>query len=87
MIKSYRSRETVEALLWTGRNKEELEDFVGSDNIHWNLFTNPNKLPVPDINLDYLQGINIEQNSYIVRIDDKFKYLTKDEFEEQYEEE
>lgn len=87
MIKSYRSKETVEALFWTGKNKEELEDFVGSDNIHWTLFTNPNKLPVPDINLDFLQGIIIEQNSYIVKEGDGFHYYTKDKFEEEFEEE
>ena len=47
MIKTYRIKETVQALLWTGKNKEELEIFVGEENLEWTLSTI--KPPIPEI--------------------------------------
>ena len=82
MVRSYRLRETVEALNWTGKNKEELEEFVGSENVVWKLFTN--KPPVPTIN--FAIGPEVELGSYIVKQKDNlFKIYNKDEFEELFE--
>ena len=85
MIKTYRSKKTVQAVLWTGTNKEELEDLVGAENIVWNLKTN--KPPVPDIIKKYIGHPEIEIGMYIVLEDEWFKSYTAEEFIEKYEEE
>lgn len=82
MIRNYRTKDTIEALNWTGKNKDELEDFVGRDNITWKLFTN--KPPVPTIKFSV--GPEIMIGSYIVRQkDDIFKIYDKEEFEALFE--
>ena len=85
MIKTYRSKKTVQAVLWSGSNKEELEDLVGAENIVWNLRTN--KPPVPDIIKKYIGPPVIEIGMYIVSDDEWIKSYTADEFDEMYQEE
>ena len=59
MIKTYRIKETVQALLWTGKNKEELEIFVGEENLEWTLSTI--KPPIPEIIKNNLEdGIQLD---------------------------
>lgn len=84
MIKTYRNKKTFEALLWTGKNKEELEDFVGgADKIVWTLSTT--KSPKPDI-LNNCSSKPIEENNYIAFEDDRFEVYTMEEFENLFEE-
>lgn len=82
MIKTYRNKKTFEAILWTGKNKEELEDFVGgADKIVWTL--NTIKPPRPDI---IGSSFEIKENNYIVNNDGVFEVYTIEEFENLFEE-
>ena len=85
MIKTYRTKETVQALLWTGKNKEELEYFVGEENLEWILSTI--KPPVPEIIKNNLTpNKKIETGVYIIKINDNFETIDADVFQKKYEE-
>lgn len=85
MIKTYRTKETVQALLWTGKNKEELEIFVGEENLEWTLSTI--KPPVPEIIKNNLTpNKKIETGVYIIKINDNFETIDADVFQKKYEE-
>lgn len=85
MIKTYRTKETVQALLWTGKNKEELEIFVGEENLEWTLSTI--KPPVPEIIKNNLTpNKKIEIGVYIIKINDNFETIDADIFQKKYEE-
>ena len=85
MIKTYRTKETVQALLWTGKNKEELELFVGEENLEWTLSTI--KPPVPEIIKNNLTpNKKIETGVYIIKINDNFETIDADVFQKKYEE-
>lgn len=85
MIKTYRTKETVQALLWTGKNKEELEIFVGEENLEWTLSTI--KPPVPEIIKNNLTpNKKIEIGVYIIKINDNFEIIDADNFQKKYEE-
>lgn len=85
MIKTYRIKETVQALLWTGKNKEELEIFVGEENLEWTLSTI--KPPIPEIIKNNLTpNKKIEIGVYIIKINDNFEIMNADDFQKKYEE-
>lgn len=85
MIKTYRIKETVQALLWNGKNKEELEIFVGEENLEWTLSTI--KPPVPEIIKNNLTpNKKIEIGVYIIKINDNFEIIDADNFQKKYEE-
>lgn len=85
MIKSYKIKETFQALLWSGKNKEELEDFVGKENLEWTLSTI--KPPVPEIIKNNLTpNEKIEIGTYILNKDDSFEIIKSDDFLRKYEE-
>lgn len=85
MIKTYRIKETVRALLWTGKNKEELEIFVGEENLEWTLYTI--KPSIPEIIKNNLTpNKKIEIGVYIIKINDNFEIIDADEFQKKYEE-
>lgn len=85
MIKAYRIKETVQALLWTGKNKEELEIFVGEENLEWTLSTI--KPPIPEIIKNNLTpNKKIEIGVYIIKINDNFETIDADDFQKKYEE-
>ena len=85
MIKTYRIKETVQALLWNGKNKEELEEFVGEENLEWTLSTI--KPPVPEIIKNNLTpNKKIEIGVYIIKINDNFETMDADTFQKKYEE-
>lgn len=85
MIKTYRAKETVQALLWTGKNKEELELFVGEENLEWTLSTI--KPPVPEIIKNNLTpNKKIEIGVYIIKINNNFETIDADVFQKKYEE-
>ena len=85
MIKTYRIKETVQALLWNGKNKEELEIFVGEENLEWTLSTI--KPPVPEIIKNNLTpNKKIEIGVYIIKINDNFETIDADIFQKKYEE-
>jgi len=82
MIKTYRSKETIQALLWSGKNKEELEDFVGKENLEWTLSTV--KPPIPDI--IKIPNKKIEIGCFIVKNDEDYEVMDADDFQKKYEE-
>ena len=85
MIKTYRTKETVQALLWTGKNKEELELFVGEENLEWTLSTI--KPPIPEIIKNNLTpNKKIETGVYIIKINNNFETIDADVFQKKYEE-
>ncbi len=85
MIKTYRIKETVQALFWTGKNKEELEIFVGEENLEWTLSTI--KPPIPEIIKNNLTpNKKIEIGVYIIKINDNFEIIDADDFQKKYEE-
>ena len=85
MIKTYRSKETIQALLWSGNNKEELEDFVGEENLEWTLSTI--KPPIPEIAKNNLTpNQKIEIGCFILKEDNNFRTMAADDFEKKYEE-
>ena len=85
MIITYRIKETVQALLWTGKNKEELEIFVGEENLEWTLSTI--KPPIPEIIKNNLTpNKKIEIGVYIIKINDNFEIIDADDFQKKYEE-
>jgi hypothetical protein len=85
MIKTYKIKETFQALLWTGKNKGELEDFVGEEKLEWTLSTI--KPPIPEIVKNNLtQNKKIEIGVYIVKINDNFEIMDVDDFQKKYEE-
>ena len=87
MIGTYREKKTVEAIRWDGENKQELEDFVGKENIEWTFYTN--KYPEPDIKGAY--GDDIELGCYIIMemrpmvTKPVFRIYNKNNFEVEYE--
>lgn len=86
MIKNYRRKETVQALFWTGKNKEEVEDFFGGpQNIIWNLSTT--KLPEPDFLITNYRGPKpLKENGYLVNENETIIYYSIDEFQKFFEE-
>lgn len=85
MIKTYRIKETVQALLWSGKNKEELENFAGEENLEWILSTI--KPPIPEIIKNNLTpNKKIEIGVYIIKINDNFEIMDADDFQKKYEE-
>ena len=85
MIKTYRIKEIVQALLWTGKNKEELEIFVGEENLEWTLSTI--KSPIPEIIKNNLTpNKKIEIGVYIIKNNDNFEIMDSDVFQKKYEE-
>ena len=85
MIKTYRIKEIVQALLWTGKNKEELEIFVGEENLEWTLSTI--KPPIPEIIKNNLTpNKKIQIGVYIIKINDNFEIIDADDFQRKYEE-
>lgn len=68
MINSYRSRETVEALLWNGENQEELKEFVGEDNVDFIFYTN--RYPTPTILING-ERYEVDLGMYIVMNDEE----------------
>ena len=85
MIKTYRTKETIQALLWTGKNKEELEIFVGEENLEWTLSTI--KPPIPEIIKNNLTpNKKIEIGVYIIKNNDNFEIINADVFQKKYEE-
>ena len=85
MIKSYKIKEIFKALLWSGKNKEELEDFVGKENLEWTLSTI--KPPVPEIIKNNLTpNEKIEIGTYILNKNDSFEIIKSDDFLRKYEE-
>lgn len=86
MIKNYRRKETVQALFWTGKNKEEVEDFLGGpQNIIWNLSTT--KPPEPDFLITNYRGPKpLKENGYLVNENETIIYYSIDEFQKNFEE-
>lgn len=87
MIGNYRSKKEIEALRWDGENKQELEDFVGKENIEWTFYSND--YPVPDIKGAYGDDIGfgcyivIEERSMVAK--PAFRIYSKNNFEAEYE--
>jgi len=64
------------------KNKEELEDFVGKENLEWTLSTV--KPPIPDI--IKIPNKKIEIGCFIVKNDEDYEVMDADDFQKKYEE-
>ena len=81
MIKSYRSKKTVEACQWLGSNRLELEDFVGKENIEFVIFSN--KDPVPTVFTSTGEK-EVKLKNYVIKDYDFIDVLTEYELKENY---
>lgn len=82
MIKSYRSKEIVEAIQWNGEVQEELKEFVGEDNIDFVFYTN--RPPTPVITIDG-EDYEVDLGDYVVANDDDIKIYSGTDFLLKYE--
>lgn len=86
MTFSCRKREKFEALEWFGENKEELEDFVGEENLEWKFYTN--HAPIPFIKgTDSGEKIKVDLFPYFIvkEENEKIKIYNKAEFDDLFE--
>lgn len=89
MIASYRKKETFEVLKWDGENKDELEDFVGLENLEWKFYTN--HPPIPCIKNSNSDIIEVDMLPYFIVYEDipmygaKFTVYDKQSFENSFE--
>lgn len=93
MIGNFRSKKVIEAIRWDGESKQELEDFVGKENVEWTFYSND--FPIPDIKNAFRKNTassDIELGDYIVEDEMRpmvsertFTIYDKDYFESEYE--
>lgn len=75
MIATYRKKETFEILKWDGENKDELEDFVGKENVEWKFYTNHYAVPcIKNSNSDIIE---VDEIPYYI-VEDELPFRTND---------
>ncbi len=84
MVKRYIKKiPVVEAVRWTGYNFDEIQDFVGSENVHFVRETNPPEIRI----ITKYQTLYLELGNYIVKNSyGRFDIYTKNYFEKLFEE-
>lgn len=81
MIANYRPKRDFVALRWDGKNRQELEDFVGYENVEWVLSSND--FPKPKVKNCVGE---IKLGSYLFKEDDgKYVAMDKSVFEQEFE--
>lgn len=85
MIATYRKKETFEALRWDGEDKDELEEFVGLENLEWKLYTNHPSIPcIKNSNSDIIE-VDVLPYFIVKESDEKFTVYGKQDFDNLFE--
>lgn len=82
MVKRYiKKPTTIEAVRWTGYNFDEIQDFVGTENVQFRRETNPPRIHI----VTRYQALYLMVGDYIVKNSyGSFEAYTKGYFEETF---